>query len=175
MRPSLNIHLFSTTTILRDAMKIYLSLPEYTPFSTTVCDPPRIYFSFSEYTLLSKNIILCDAPRMYPSLPEYIPPPLTTICNTHRIHPPYHNIPTFSTTIYATLPESTPSSQNIPPFSTTIILCDAPRIYLPPRIYLHLLNNYMRYSQTLPLPPRIYSSFPQICDHPRIYPSLQQF
>ena len=73
----------------------------------------------------------------------------TLVSNTHsvlqghkNIIPPFNkyisqstppsknqNILPFSTTIYATLPESTPPSQNIPPFSTTI--CHSPRIYPP--------------------------------------------
>ena len=84
------------------------SLPEYTPFSTTKCDLPRIYPSLPESIPLSTKIILCVAPRIHPHLPEYTPP--------------------FST-INMTLPESTTPSQNMPPFSTTISLCDAPRIY----------------------------------------------
>ena len=37
------------------APRIYLSLPEYTPFSTNICDPPRIYSFLPEYTPLFNN------------------------------------------------------------------------------------------------------------------------
>ena len=115
---------------------------------------------------------MCDPPRIYPSLLEYTPPFSTTIilCDPSRIDP--------------SLPEYTP------PFSTTIILCDPPRIYPSLPEYTPLFNNYMRPSQNLPLPPRIYPPFNKcicatlleytpfsttICDPPRIYPSLSEY
>ena len=129
---------------------IYATLPESTPpsqnilpFSTTVCDPPRIYPSVPEYTPFSTIITLCFHPRIYPSLPEYTPLPfqpiymydppriyipfLTTIYHGPRIYlpPPSQNIPLFSTTI-CDPPRISPPSQNIRPFSKTI--CDPPRI-----------------------------------------------
>ena len=75
-------------------------LPESTPpsqntplFSTTICDPPRIYPSLPEYTPLFNNYNI-----MRPSQNLPLPP---------RIYPPFQQL-------YATLPESTPPSQNIP-------------------------------------------------------------
>ena len=96
------------------------------------------------------------------------------------------------------LSASTPPSQNIPPFSTTI--WDPTRIYPFLPEYTPLFNNYMRHSQNLPLPPRMYPPFQQLqyvatlpestppsrnippfsttiilCDPPRIYPSLPEY
>ena len=89
------------------------------PVSTTICDPPRIYPSRPEYTLLYNNYMRpFQNPPLFP-----------------RIYPPFQQL-------YVTLPESTPPSQNIPPFSTTI--CDPPRIYPSLSEYTHLFNNYMR-------------------------------
>ena len=76
---------------------------------------------------------------------------------------PSQNIPPFQH-LYATLPESTPSSQNIPPFSTTICICDPPRIYPSLPEYTPLFNNYMRPSQNI----TPFST--TICEPPRIYP-----
>ena len=73
--------------------RIYPSLPEYTPFSTTICGPPRIYPSLPEYTPFSTSTIMRPSQNL-PLLP--------------RIYPTFQQL-------YATLPESTPSSQNIPP------------------------------------------------------------
>ena len=83
--PSQNIPPFLTT--ICDPPRIYPSFPEYTPFSSTIilCDPPIIYPSFPEYTPFSSTIILCDPPRIYPSLPEYIPLFSTAICDPSRI------------------------------------------------------------------------------------------
>ena len=181
-----------------DPPRIYLSLLEYTPFSTTICDPPRIYPSLSEYTPLFNKCI-------YVRPSQNIPLPT-------RIHPPFQQL-------NATLPESTPPpSQNIPLFSTTrpILLCDTPRIYpsqnIPPPIFVisvfesqnlpslpeytpfstnlyvrpsqnlrgapsqNILpfstNLYVRLSQNLPLPSRIYPPFKKmyICDPPQNLP-----
>ena len=118
---------------------------------------------------------MCDPPRIYYSLPEY-----THIFNTYM--PPSQG--------------STPPSQNILPFSTTI--CDPLRIYPSlPEYTSSLFSYYMRPSQNIPLPPRIYPPFQHlhatlsesthpsqnipppflatICDPPRIYPSLPEY
>ena len=106
---------------------ICATLPESTPpsrnipsFSTTICDPPRIYPSLPEYTLLFNNYM-----RLSQNLP--LPP---------RIYPVFQEL-------YATLPESTPSFQNIPPFPTTIILCDTLRIYPSLPEYTPLFNPFI--------------------------------
>ena len=163
MRPSQNLPLPSE-----------YSLPH--PFLVTICDPPRsIYPSLPEYTPLF-NTYLCDPLRIYPSVPEHSLPPFQQLCSTlpestppsqnipffnnyvrssqNLPIPPSQNIPPFSTPIWH-LPESTPPSQNIPPFSTTI--CDPPRIYPSLREYTpSLFSYYMRPSQNLPLPLRMY-------------------
>ena len=63
---------------------------------------------------------------------------------------------TLAPTIYPSLPGSTP-----PP----LLLCDvysAPRIYPSLLEYTPLFNKYMRPSQNIPLPPRIYPPFQQL-------------
>ena len=113
-------------------------------------------------------------PRIYPSLPV--------------------NTPVFNKFICATLPESTPHSQNIPPFSTTI--CDPSGIYPSQNIRTSFSTNlYVRPSQNLPLPPRIFNNYMRhsqrlpppsqnappfsttigICDTSRIYPSRPDY
>ena len=163
--------------------------PEYTPFLTTICDPPRIYPSFPEYTssLVSYYI--------WPSQNLPLPP---------RIYPPFQHL-------VATLPESTPLSQNIPPFQQpfaslpeyTLFLttmCDPPRIYpsLPPSqnippfsttnttlsestppsqnipppfqlVYAPLPESAPT-SQNIPPPPQCQQLY--ICDQLKIYPYL---
>ena len=116
------------------APRIYLSLPEYTPFSTNICDPPRIYTPSSQ-NIPPFSTIICDPPKIYPSVPEYRP------------YPPFQQL-------YATLPESTPPpSKNIPPFSTTI--CD------PPRFYPSLPECTPFSMSTICDPPTIYPSLPE--------------
>ena len=115
-----------------------------------------------ESTSPSQNIppfkpnYICDPPRIFPSLPEYIPFFNQFICATlpelplpPRIYPPFQQL-------YATISESTPPS--------------LPEYTAPP-----LFNNYMRPSQNLPLPLRIYPHITTICDPPRIYPSLPEY
>ena len=127
--------------------------------------PPRILPSFSPTKFdPPTTIILYDAVRhsqnLFPSIPKYTP--------------------FFNNYIYATIPEATPPSQNIPPLS--------PIISEPPRIYPSFLNYttfstnlYVRPSQNLPLPPRIYPAFQKhmrpsqyLRLSPRIYPTFQQ-
>ena len=54
------------------------------------------------------------------------------------------------------------------------IMCDPPRIYLSLPEYTPLFNNYMRPSQNIPFPLKIYPPFQHkyMCDPPRICPSL---
>ena len=141
------------------------TLPESTPpsqnippFSTTICDPPRIYSSLLKYTTVFNNYMRCDPPRIHPSLSEYTPLFNQFICaNLPESTPPSQNIPPFQE-LYPTLPESTPPSQNLlPPFKT---VCDPHRIYPSLLEYTPLFNNYkiMRSSQSLPLPPSIFFS-----------------
>ena len=162
---------FSTT--ICDPPRIYPSLPESTPppsqqlydhpiihpfppriypLSTTICDiqsinpPPKTYHQFQQ-------IYMCDPLRIYPSFPL-------------RIYPALFN-------------NSMWPSQNMPPFQQ-IYMCDPPKIYSPLSEYTPLFsnyiynhpiihpsfseytpppfNNYMRHSQNIPLPLRIYPS-----------------
>ena len=164
----------SKNVYVRPSQYLHPPPPEYTPpFSTTICNPPRIYPSLSEINIPPPfQLLKCDIPRIYPSIPEYTPlsknvyvqpsqyPPLlpriyppfsTIICDTPRIYPPlalriYPSLQQLHAYYYATIPEFIPPSQNIPPFSTTI--CDPPRIYpflqeYTPRPFY----NYMRYSK----------------------------
>ena len=159
-----------------------MQLPESTPpsqnispFSTTICDPPRIYPpSQNIHTLFNNYMRPCDPPRIHPP--------------SKKIYPPFQQR-------NATLPESTSPSQNIPPFSTYAHLRPSQNLSLPPRLYLPL-QQLMRSSQNLPPPSRIYLPFQQLyatlpestplsqnlppfsttkCDHPRIYPSLPEY
>ena len=148
------------------ASRIYLSLPEYTPFSTNICDPPRIYSLLPEYTPPFQ--------QLYATLPKSTPPsqnigPTLLFNNSMRpsqdLPPPSKNIPPFSTTIcdpprfYPSLPECTPFSMST--------ICDPPTIYPSLSEYtpLGLFNNYMRPSQNLLIPPRIYPHFQQLQDY----------
>ena len=79
----------------------------------TICDPPRIYPSLSEYTPFSMSTI-CDPPTIYPSLPEYTPlfnnymRPSQNLLIPPRIYPHFQQLQD-----YATLPESAPPSYYI--------------------------------------------------------------
>ena len=79
VRPSQNLPLSPRIYMYPSFQRLYTTLPESTPFqniptfSTTICDPPRIYHSLLEYTLFWTTIIICDPLRIYPSLPEYAP------------------------------------------------------------------------------------------------------
>ena len=95
----------------------------------------------------SQNLPL--PPRIYPPFQDKcLRFPESTLLPEHT--------PLYNQFICATLPESTPPSQNILPFST---------------------NLYVRPSQNLPLPPRIYPPFQQmyICDPPIIYLSVPEY
>ena len=69
--PSQNIGLppFSTNVYVRPSQNLPPS-QNIPPFSTTTCDSPRIYPSLPEYTPFSTTIILCDPPRIYSFFPE---------------------------------------------------------------------------------------------------------
>ena len=112
--------------------------------------PPRLYPPFQQ---------------LYVTLPEStshsqnIPSVSTTICDPPRIHPSQNIPPPFSTTIIlCDPPRIYPSPpQNIPPPPFKLIyMCNPPRIYPSLPEYTPLFNKYMRLSQNLPLPPRIY-------------------
>ena len=110
-----------------DPPRIYPSLPEDTPLSTTICDPPRIYLFLPKYTPFLTNLYVRSSqklllpPRIYPLFNNCMRP-FQNLPLPPRIYPPFQQL-------FANLPESTPPFQNIAPFSTNIILCDPPRIF----------------------------------------------
>ena len=86
---------------------------EHTPFSTTIvlCDPPRIYLSLPEYTPLF-NKFICATSQNIPLSPRIYPPPLISqiICATLQ------NLPSLSehTPLFNNYNIMRPS-QNLPP------------------------------------------------------------
>ena len=150
--PSRNIPLFNKCILCATLQEYTCSSLNIPPFSTTICDPPRIYPSLSEYTPhFSTNVYV--RPSQNIPLPPSLPP---------RIHLPFQKL-------NATFPESTP-------LSTTIILCDAPKIYSSLPEYTP-----PPFSTTIYDPPILYPSLPKYThfsttilfyDAPRIYPSL---
>ena len=142
-------------------MYICATLPEYTPpyqntppFSTTKCDPPRIYPP--------------PPPRIYPSFQQLY---YYATGHTPRIYPS-QNIPPPFQQLYATLLEITPPSENtpppplldnymppsvseyIPPHLSTII-CDIPRIYPSVTEYAPFSRRFCNYE-------RIYHLLPEL-------------
>ena len=146
-----------------------------------MCDPPRIYPSLPDYTLFFNSYM--RPPQNLPLPPKIYPPFQELYATLPESTPPAQNIPLFhnynimrlSQQRYATLPKSTPPSYNIPSFQQ-MHMCDPPRIYPSLPKYTPLFNNYMRRSQNLLLPPRIYPFFTTIiiCDPLRIYPCLPE-
>ena len=185
---------FSINLYVRPSQNLPLPPRIYPPFQQMyMCDPPRIYPSLSEYTPLFNNYVRpsqnlplppfnnYNIMRSYQDLP--LPLRITLLFNQFMcaILPgstsPSQNIHPFSKFICATLPESTPPSHNIPPFQK-MYMCDPLRIYPSLPEYNSIFNNYMRPSQNLPLPPRIYhplSTNVYVRDPPRIYSSLPEY
>ena len=122
--------------------QLYATLPEsippsqnISPFSTTMCDPPRIYPSLQGHTPLF-NSYMTPSKKFPPPLPESPSPFVTNLFvrPSQKSTPPSQNMTLFSTTIcdspriHPSLPECTPPLRIYPPpFSTNI--CDIPRIY----------------------------------------------
>ena len=141
-----------------------MTLPESTPlsqtipsFSTTICDPPRIYPSLPKYTPLFNNY-------MRPSQNLPLPPRIYPLFHNHNTMRPSQNLhlsprlcPPFQQ-LYATLSEYTPPSQNILPFSTNLYVRPSQNLSLPPRIYPPPLSRTIRF-----------------CDPPKICPSLPEY
>ena len=133
MRSSQNIPLPLRIYPPFQQMYICATLPEYTPpyqntppFSTTKCDPPRIYpLPLPEYTPLFNNYIIMRHSQNL-SLPEYTPSLSTTICDTLRNYPFLREYP--------------------PPFVRQLYAPSRLRIYPSSPLY-----NYMRYSKNIPL------------------------
>ena len=140
MRPSQNLPL--PPRIYPTFQQLYATLPESTPpsqnippFSTTVCDPPRIYPSLPAYTPIFNNYFIMRRSQNL-SLPPRIYPPFNN-CMRHsqKLSFPQRIHPTFLTTIflvsflqlYMISQESTPQSLNVPPFLESTYNCE--RIY----------------------------------------------
>ena len=147
---------FSTILCARSSQN--LPIPEYTPlfnkFKFVCATFPESSPHFKNITPFSTTI--CDTPRIYPSLTDYTSPPFSTNVYVRssrnlplppRIYPP----PLFNKFICATLPESIPPSQNIPPFNN--YMRHSQKLPLPPRIH-PFFDNYT------PPPPRIYPTSP---------------
>ena len=118
-------NLFSTNVYVRPPPphRIYPSLQEYAPLSTTICDPTRIYPSLSEYIHPPPFQQYPPFQQLYATLPE------STL--------PSQNIPPFSTNVYLR-----PSKNLLVP----------PKIYPPPfdtyiRFFLVMLNNNLQTRQ----------------------------
>ena len=151
--PSQNIPPFSTNLYVRPSQNLP-SAPSQNilPFST------NLYVRLSQNLPLPpriyppfKKMYICDPPRIYLSVPEHTPHPFSQ----NLPLPEYTTL--FNKCICATLSES-PPSQNIPLFNNYVRPSE--NLPLPPRIYPSLFNNYniMRPFQNRPLPPRIYPS-----------------
>ena len=144
------------------------NIPPFEQLCATIQDlplPPRIPpLSTNLYVRPSQNLPFplriypplnnCMRPSQNLPLPPRIYPLLHKfICATlPESTPPSHNKPPLSTTsrIYPSLPEYTP-------FSTNLYVRPSQNLPLPPKIYPPL-NNYIRPSQNLSLPCRIYQS-----------------
>ena len=170
--PSQNIPLSTNVYYVRPSKNIPLPPWIYPPppFSTTICDPPRIYPSLLEYTPPFQQMYMCDPPKIYSSLPPRIHPPFQQLNATFpESHPTFNNYnimrcsqnlplphriypPPFSTTIYDP-PRINPSLPKYTHFSATILLYHSPRIY--PSLHL---------SQNIPPPPfqQLYATLTEI-------------
>ena len=92
------------------------------------------------------------------------------MCDPPRIYPSLQEYtpPPFSTAI-CDPPRIYPSFSEYIPFSTNVYVRPSQNLPLPPRIYPNF-HNYMRPSQNLPLLPRIYPLFNKcMCDPRTIY------
>ena len=142
-----------------------------------MCDPPRIYPSLPEYTLLFNKFTCANLPKPTPSLPEYTPHPFQQIymCSPPIIYTSLLEYTSFSTNLHVRPSQNLTLPPRIYPPFQQIYMCEPPKTYpLPPRIYPPPLstNLHVRPYQNMPLPPRF--SIP-ICDPPRIYPFLTEY
>ena len=140
--------------------QIYPSLPKYTPFSASICDPPGIYppriyhpvkHLFMRHSLPGYTTI-CDPPRISPSIREYTPLLSTSICDSPGIYPSF--------------PEPPP-----PPFHYH--MRHPHNLPLPLIIYPSFLQLYVTLQESTP-PSRIYYFQRSMCHPHRIYPSLRE-
>ena len=140
--------------------------------------PPRTYLLFNNYNIMRPSQNLPLPPRIYPPFQSIY------VCDNNYMrpsHPSPQNIPVFQQ-LYATFPESTPPSQNIglPPFSTNVYVRPSQNLPLPPRIYPPFQQLYATLPESTP-PFQNISLFNKcMCDPrriyppPRIYPPFQQ-
>ena len=142
------------------AIRIYPSLPEYTPLFVISVFESQNQPSLPEYTPLFNQFICATLPESTPPSQNILPfstnlyvRPSQNLPLPPRIYPLFNKC----RPIYVTLPESTSPSQNIPPFSPTI--CDPLRIYPSQNIPPFSTNVYVRPSQNIPLPLKIYPLF----------------
>ena len=137
-----------------------------------MCDPPRIYPSFSEYTPLFNKGICMTLPESTPPS-QYIPPfQQMYVCDPPRIYPS-QNIPSiFNKCICVTLPDSTPPPRVYPHFQQ-MYMWDPPRIYPSHPDYIPLFNKCRCVTLQKSTPPS-WNTPPFTtteCDLLRMYPS----
>ena len=110
------------------ALRIYPSLPEYTPLFVISVFKSQNLPSLPEYTPLFNQFIFATLPESTPPSQNILPFSTNLYVRPSQNLPlPPRIYPLFNKCINVTLPESTSPSQNIPPFSPTI--CDPLRIY----------------------------------------------
>ena len=131
--------LFKKYNIMRRSQNLPLPPRIYPHFQ-------QLYTTLSESTPPSQNVtpfstIICDPPRIHPSLPESTPPPLfqqlyyyATLSESTSLS---QNIPNFQQ-LYTTLSESNHPSQNIPPLFNNYNM--RPSLNLPLPEYIPLFN-----------------------------------
>ena len=195
--PSQNIPPFFNT-YMRTSHNLPLPPRIYLPFQYLYANVQESSLLSQNIPLFAKTIILCDPPRIYPFFPEYTPLFNKFTCATllESTTPSQNITPLFNTYmqpsqnlplppriylpfqyLYANLLESTVPLQYIPPFAKLIILCDPPRIYPSLSEYTPLFNNsnMLRDSQCRCKVWK-YTALPDYtrvdCGRPRIYPRV---
>ena len=142
--------------------------------------PPRTYPLFNNYNIMRPSQNLPLPPRIYPPFQSIY------VCDNNYMrpsHPSPQNIPVFQQ-LYATFPKSTPPSQNIglPPFSINVYVRPSQNLSLPPRIYPPFQQLYATLPESTP-PFQNISPFQQMYVRPsqnlplppRIYPLFNNY
>ena len=125
-------------------------LPVSTPFSTTVCDPYRIYPSAP------------PPPEYTPIFNKFICVTLSESTTPSKIYPHFQQL-----FCHATLPESIPPFQNIPPFNNC--MRHSQKLPFPQRIQLSFLTTIC------PPPYQNVSLVPFLHYISKIYPSVTEY